>query len=259
MSNVAGVILAGGRGTRLGDSFGNIPKGLVPVGGIPIIDLIMNHLASYGIKDFYILAGYKSNLIRAHFYDLMQTSNVMLDFSQGVSRRFGKVKNWRIFVLDTGVHASTQSRIAQVKHFLLDYDSVLVTYSDCLSNVDINDLVRQNSTSEHDATVTAVQVTSKFGDLVISDQSVLKFAEKIKYDDQWINGGFIVFKSSSIHEIEDSPNMLEEDFLAKLAQRGKLGAYRHYGFWKSLDTPKDQIEFEELYINGKLELWNSNS
>ena len=61
------VILAGGFGTRLSEFTDVIPKPMVTIGGIPIIQHIMNYYSQFGHKDFYIALGYKSEKIKEYF------------------------------------------------------------------------------------------------------------------------------------------------------------------------------------------------
>ena len=61
------VILAGGFGTRLSEYTENIPKPMVEIGGIPMIEHIMNHYSRYGFKKFIICLGYKQEIIKDYF------------------------------------------------------------------------------------------------------------------------------------------------------------------------------------------------
>ena len=58
------VILAGGYGTRLSEYTVNIPKPMVQIGNMPMIEHIMNHYSYYGFKEFIICLGYKQNVIK---------------------------------------------------------------------------------------------------------------------------------------------------------------------------------------------------
>ena len=60
------VILAGGFGTRLSEYTDSIPKPMVPIGGIPIIEHIMNHFSNFGHNEFFIALGYKGEVIKNH-------------------------------------------------------------------------------------------------------------------------------------------------------------------------------------------------
>ncbi len=61
------VIMAGGLGTRLYPYTKILPKPLIPVKDIPIVEHIMNEFHNYGCQDFYLIVNYKKNMIKAYF------------------------------------------------------------------------------------------------------------------------------------------------------------------------------------------------
>ena len=61
------VILAGGLGSRISEETQNKPKPLVEICGKPIIVHIMEHYASYGVKEFIICCGYKGEMLKDYF------------------------------------------------------------------------------------------------------------------------------------------------------------------------------------------------
>ncbi|MCR5293954.1 MAG: CBS domain-containing protein [Lachnospiraceae bacterium] len=63
------VINAGGKGTRLEPYTKILPKPLIPVGELPIIELIMKEYLSYACNEFHIIVNYKKELIKAYFAD----------------------------------------------------------------------------------------------------------------------------------------------------------------------------------------------
>ena len=67
--NIPVVINAGGRGTRLDPFTRVLPKPLIPVGELPIIELIMKEYQSYNCTDFHIIVNYKRELMKAYFSD----------------------------------------------------------------------------------------------------------------------------------------------------------------------------------------------
>ncbi len=67
--NLPVVINAGGRGTRLDPFTKVLPKPLIPVGDLPIIELIMKEYQSYACNDFHIIVNYKKDLMKAYFHD----------------------------------------------------------------------------------------------------------------------------------------------------------------------------------------------
>jgi len=64
------VIMAGGMGMRLAPYTNILPKPLIPVGEIPIVEHIINRFKEYGCKDFYMIVNYKRNMIKAYFDDI---------------------------------------------------------------------------------------------------------------------------------------------------------------------------------------------
>ena len=74
--NVPVVINAGGKGTRLAPYTKVLPKPLIPVGDLPILEHIMNEYQSYGCTDFHIIVNYKRDLMKAYFADNEQQYNI---------------------------------------------------------------------------------------------------------------------------------------------------------------------------------------
>ena len=78
------VILAGGRGTRLGEETVTKPKPMVEIGGRPMLWHIMNLYASHGCKDFLVACGYKGELIKEYFHNFsIFNSDYVVDLRDG--------------------------------------------------------------------------------------------------------------------------------------------------------------------------------
>lgn len=67
--NISVVIMAGGKGTRLAPFTHILPKALIPIGGKPIIEIIMDEYAKFGLKKFYISVNHKAKMLKAYFDD----------------------------------------------------------------------------------------------------------------------------------------------------------------------------------------------
>ena len=74
----------------------------------------------------------------------------------------------------------------------------------------------------------------------------LKNKTKLK---EWINGGFFVFERRIFDYLDDNC-VLEKEPFERLAAEGELMAYRHDGFWKCMDTFKDNVELNEIWDAG---------
>ena len=74
--NIPVVINAGGKGTRLDPFTRVLPKPLIPVGDLPIIELIMKEYQSYSCEVFHIIVNYKKELMKAYFADNERYYNI---------------------------------------------------------------------------------------------------------------------------------------------------------------------------------------
>jgi len=129
----------------------------------------------------------------------------------------------------------------------------MATYVDGLSNVNLNELLTSFHKSGKVATLTAVKPRSQYGILEIEDDNLVKkFDEKPSFP-FFINGGFFVFKNDIFNYLEQD-DILEEDCFKRLIENNQLSAYKHHGFWKSMDTFKENIELNEMWNSGTA-LW----
>lgn len=219
------VILCGGRGTRLGEHGRSVPKALIPIGGRPIIWHLMSIFAHYGITDFILCTGFLGDEIRQS--------------ADGITE-------WNVAAVDTGEDTNTGGRLLRVADRLDNDSSFCVTYGDGLADINIDSLISFHRAHGKTATVTAVHPHSNFGLMDVADDgSVTAFCEKPLLK-EWINGGFFVFNREILSELADE-SILEREPFETLSERGEMMAYKHEGFWKCMDTFKDNLEFEQLW------------
>ena len=79
------------------------------------------------------------------------------------------------------------------------------------------------------------------------------FTEKPKGDGMWINAGYFVCEPEIFDYLNgDSDNtMLEKGPLENIAKAGKMASYKHDGFWKPMDTLKDNHDLNSLWDSGE--------
>lgn len=242
------VILAGGLGTRISEESHLVPKPMIEINGVPIIVYIMRHYSHYGFNEFIILAGYKQKVIKDYFNNyFLYSSNVTFDYSLGGSRTYhsSSSENWKVTVVDTGLGTMTGGRIQFAKKFIGD-DDFHLTYGDGLSNVDLNELVKQHKSGNDIVTITGVKDLPRFGNLEIKNNKIINFKEKSSSKSNWINGGFMVTGGKIFSYLDGLNTVLEKHTLPNLSQLGKLGVYKHDGFWQCMDTLRDKEFLEEL-------------
>ena len=153
--------------------------------------------------------------------------------------------NWKITLIDTGYDTMTGGRIKRIKKFT-ENEPFLLTYGDGVSNVDIRKLVDFHKNKNKLATLTAVKPPGRFGVIQIDkNENIHQFNEKPK--ESWVNGGFFVLEQRIFDYIDnDSSSIWEKSPLEKLAADDQLCAYKHFGFWRPMDTLRDKIELDEL-------------
>ncbi len=246
------VILAGGFGTRLSEETDIKPKPIVEIGGYPIIWHIMKIYSTYGYNDFLVCLGYKGYLIKEYFANyFLHMSDVTFNLKTGeMILQSSNSEDWQVTLVDTGLDTMTGGRIKRIKNYIGN-STFLLTYGDGVSDVDIKSLVKYHKKNHKYATLIAVRPPGKFGSLILGNSSrIRKFVEKPAGDGSWINGGFFVLEPAIFDYIEGDNTFWEREPLEELSKDGELIAYKHFGFWRCMDTLRDKGELEELWKSG---------
>ena len=227
------VILCGGKGTRMYPTTEKIPKPLIHIGKRPILWHIMKLYSKHGHKDFILLLGFKGEMIKEYF-----------------SKPENKEPDWNITFLDTGLDTKKGQRLVMAKD-IIKGDKFLLAYGDDLCNVNINDVIKFHEENGKMVTLTSVKLVSNFGIVDMDeDGTVRQFKEKPVLD-YWISGGYLVLNKEVLNYI--GPNMDETDAFELLAKEGKVQAFRHEGFWKTMNTIKDMQILNEMWKRGELQ------
>jgi glucose-1-phosphate cytidylyltransferase len=256
------VILAGGLGTRISEESHLKPKPMIEIGDAPILWHIMKYYSFHGFNDFIICCGYKGYVIKEYFADYyLHRSDITFDFSQNNSMMIHSnvAEPWRVTVVDTGLNTQTGGRIKRIRKYTGD-DPFMMTYGDGVSNIDLPALISQHEASDNIVTISGIQPGGRFGVMDIDDRSekVVGFREKATEDGGWINAGFMVMEPGIFDYIDDDNTALERAPLERLSAEGKLGVFKHYGFWQCMDTQRDKGLLEELWSRGQAswKVWN---
>lgn len=247
------VILAGGLGTRLAEETDLTPKPMVEIGGSPMLWHIMKIYASHGFKEFVVALGYRPEVVKDYFLNYYHVRN---DFTIEVAAGTVEVhdsghEDWRVHLIDTGIATQTGGRIKRLENWLRD-GTFMLTYGDGVSDASIEALVAFHRAHGKLATVTAVRPPARFGGLVFDGDRVVEFVEKPQIGEGWINGGFFVLEPDVLEYIDGDETIWEREPLERLAEDGQLVAYRHDGFWQSMDTLRDVRLLESLWQSGEV-------
>lgn len=223
------VILCGGKGIRAFPFSEYMPKPMMPVGGSPILVQIIRLFVEQGFTEFVLAAGHRKSVLDDYFE--------------------GKSIGADITILDTGENADTGERIHACRELL--GEQFIATYGDGLCDIDLGELVKFHDSHDGLATMTCVPLYSQYGVVEFdSTGRIDAMREKPHLKDRWINAGFFVFDKAVFDHWEG--RNLESEVLNRLVAENQLYAYTNNGFFKSLDSYKDQQEFEALIEGDRL-------
>ncbi len=248
------VILAGGFGTRLSEATHLIPKPMVEIGGKPILWHIMKTYSHYGINDFIICCGYKQYVIKEYFANYFRHNcDMTVNLADNsVEIHDNHSESWKVTMIDTGLNTMTGGRIKRIQKYIGN-ERFLLTYGDGVSDVNIADEIAFHEKSGSVLTLMGYKPVGKFGALKIDHKTsrVESFTEKPAGDDNWINAGYFVCEPQVFDYIEGGDTVVfERDPLEKMAKAGKMSVYKHYGFWKPMDTLRDNVELNSMWDSG---------
>lgn len=217
--NIA-VIMAGGRGTRLHPITEQIPKPMLKVAGRPILERIVLHLISHGIKRIYLSVNYLSDVIEAHFKD---GSNL------GCTIEYLKEDK----VLGSGGSLSLLPNVN-------DYP-VLVMNGDLITDIDFSKLIEFHSSGKYFATLCAYTYIHKipFGCIHHKNGMLLNLEEKPILE-KMINAGIYVMSTQAIKAIPENTYFpITEVFEYGLKNNNRCGVYTLQNEWRDIGTVEE--------------------
>ena len=224
------LILCGGLGTRLTEETATKPKPMVKIGQKPILWHLIKYFNYYGLNDFILATGYKSNIIKNYF-------------------KKNPIRNCNVKVYFTGKNTLTGGRILRLKN-IMGNDDFIATYGDGVSDVNIRRLINFHKRHKGIVTLTAVRPPVRFGEIKISaNNKVFNFKEKPQASQNWINGGFFIMRKEVFKFIKDDNTILEKKPFEKLTKNKKLYAYKHYKFWQCMDTLREKKYLNKIWSN----------
>ena len=224
------VIFAGGLGTRLSEETDYVPKPMVKIGKKPILWHIIKYYSVFGFSKFIICGGYKINIIKDYFKNL-------------------KKNTFNIRIINTGKESNTGERLRRVKKYVSK--TFCLTYGDGLSNINLTKLMDFHKKNRSTVTLTAIKPTPHFGKIIFKGNKVVKFLEKDKKKENWINGGFFVCEKKIFKYMNKKNTIFESDVLRFLANNKELAAYKHKDFWYCMDTLRDKRHLNSLWLSKK--------
>jgi NDP-sugar pyrophosphorylase family protein len=213
------VVLAGGTGTRLRPYTTVLPKPLMPVGDMPVLEILLRRLSAAGLERVNLAVGHLAELIEAYFCD---------------GRRFGvELVYWR-----EDEPLGTAGPIARIA---LDAERVLVMNGDLLTTLDFGTLLDEHRSSGAAATIAVLgrEVPIDFGVVQLDGDSVAGFEEKpvLSYN---VSMGVYVFERRVIALVPSGKHYDFPELLGAVLEHGwPVHAYRSGDFWLDIGRPED--------------------
>jgi glucose-1-phosphate cytidylyltransferase len=247
------VLFCGGLGTRIRDYSENVPKPMVPVGHSPILWHVMQYYHHYGHSDFVLCLGYKANIIKQWFLDYR--SEIYNDFvlsEHGTKiRMLGTVQeDWRATLIDTGIWRNIGDRLAAVREHVKDEEMFLANYSDGLSDAPLPEMIEFFRQTGKIACFLAIRHNFGYHIVDFTEDGRVRAFRTSRDSETWINGGYFIFRPRIFEFMRPGEELVVEPF-QRLIDAGELVAYRHRGFWASMDTLKDKQLLEDMLEKGK--------
>jgi len=206
------IILAGGRGKRLRPITDYVPKPLIPIKNVPIIEWQLKYLKKFGITEAIICTGYKQEMIEGYL----------------VTKKLGVKIKYSIEKSPLGTGGAIKKAGKMIKD-----RSFFVLNGDTITNLDLKKLIKiENS-------VAAIELRTKFGILETEDDKIVKFKEKKEIPDLWMNAGIYHLNQEMLRDMPDEGDV-EKTVFPDYAKKGKLQTVKFQNVkWYSIDSFKD--------------------
>lgn len=214
------VVLAGGRGARLAPYTKILPKPLMPIGDMPILEILLRQMKNAGIDEVILTVGHLAQLLQAFFQD---------GENLGIKIRYSFEDH----------PLGTAGPLSLVEG--LD-NTFLVTNGDVLTTLSLNELVDAHRKSGATATIAMHKRQVKVDLGVIEtngSNEIVGYIEKPVYDFH-VSMGIYVFEPKVIQYIEKNHYLDFPDLVLRLLDAGeRVIGYPYDGYWQDLGRPDD--------------------
>ena len=222
LNHVPVIVMAGGKGTRMYPYTKILPKPLIPIGDVPILERIINRFCEYGASEYYMTVNYKKGMIKAHFAELDP--------------------DYTIEYVEENKPLGTGGSIKLInKKFEVP---VIVTNCDTLIEADYEDIYNHHKNSGNAMTMVAAlkNIEVPYGVVHSTENGVIAALEEKPKLSYFINTGMYIVNPEMIDKIPEDTFFHMTHLAEKLMAEGlQVGMYPI-----SEDSFLDMGEFEEM-------------
>jgi NDP-mannose synthase len=225
------VILAGGKGARLAPYTKILPKPLMPLDDVPILEVLLRQLKYAGINDIVITVGHLAALLRTYFLD---------------GREFG----FNITYSYEDKPLGTAGPLALVPNL---NETFFVMNGDVLTTLDFMELLKFHKSQNAIATIAAHHKTVKIGLGVLQHDpdnfELTGYIEKPSYE-YVVSMGIYIFEPAVLGYIPKDQYLDFPDLVLKMIAAGeKVVHFPYNGYWKDLGRADDYEQATEDFVN----------
>ena len=222
MTNQA-VILAGGKGTRLGDLTKDTPKQMLKIKDKFFLEYIIEYLFQNKIDEIIIVAGYLGNMIYNQFHEKIYKKKLKIKVILEPKP------------LGTGGFIREFNTILKDKFFLINGDTIF--------NVELDKLTMNLGNSQAIIALKKVKLNSRYGNVILNKKNeIIKFENKKDNEKEaLINGGVYLIRRSIVNQIHKTPISIEKDVFPMLTSNKNLKGHVFKNFFIDIGIENDLI------------------
>ena len=247
------VLFCGGLGMRMRDGASTAPKPMAMVGERPLLWHVMRYYAHYGHTDFVLCLGYGASAVKDFFlnYDETRSNDFVIENGARDVKLFSTdISDWRITLVDTGLHSAIGERLRRVRRFVADEEMFMANYADVLTTAPLPDIVERFQASDAIASLLAVPPQSSHHVVDIGDDGLITQVTPMQDLRQWENGGYFVLRPEIFDHLHEGEDLVEDALMRRLVPQRRVLAYPYKGYWSPADTVKERAGLEEMYQRG---------
>jgi len=221
------IIIAGGKGERLGEIGNGLPKPLVPVAGKPILERIILWLKKNGVEKVVIGVAHKKEMIKEYFGD-------------------GSKWGIKIIYVEHDANGGTEDAFkTDIEKSGIKDENFYAMNGDQITDLHLEGLTNKHINTGAIVTLVTTNLRTNFGLIQIDDKNrITHLKEKGEVKGLLINTGIYVF-NKKIKEYLKGEN-IEEHAFKKLIEEGKALSFYYDGMWSSFNDQKELKVAEEL-------------
>ena len=229
---ITAILLAGGLGSRIRPLFPDIPKPMIPIAGLPVIEWIVRLWALQGVRHFVLSTGYLGEVIEQYFRELAELSSLQIQCVREQSP------------LGTGGGVAFAVQVVAV------HDALLIGNADSLSSVDIASCFKEFTVRRADVLIGTAfhKDTAQYGSVEVGrDNNICSFREKVG-GPGFVNAGVYLMRKDLLPRFASGAlvSMERGIFPTLLKEGAAFVAHPIQGEFLDIGTPAGYTAAEEF-------------